>query len=85
RFNRTLEEEFLQLGNYIDDVESFNNLLGEWLIEYNFNRPHQSLGYLTPIEFLEEKKKFDKNKNICNNELDENEKVFTMYSTYTKI
>ena len=25
----------------------------EWLIEYNFNRPHQSLAYLTPIEHIE--------------------------------
>ena len=24
-----------------------------WLIEYNFNRPHQSLGYLAPIEYIE--------------------------------
>ena len=25
----------------------------EWLIEYNFNRPHQSLGYLAPVEYTE--------------------------------
>jgi len=55
RFNRTLEEEFLQKGNYIDDLEIFNPLLTEWLIEYNFNRPHQSLGYLTPMEVLHQK------------------------------
>ena len=55
RFNRTLEEEFLQIGNYIDDSEIFNSLLTEWLVEYNFNRPHQSLGYLTPMEFLAQK------------------------------
>ncbi|MBI4209443.1 MAG: transposase, partial [Deltaproteobacteria bacterium] len=23
----------------------------EWLIEYNFHRPHQALGYQTPIAF----------------------------------
>ncbi|MBU4561448.1 transposase, partial [bacterium] len=27
--------------------------LTKWLIEYNFNRPHQSLDYLTPIEYTE--------------------------------
>ena len=81
RFNRT-REEFLQLGNYIDDVKSFNNLLGEWLIEYNFNRPHQSVGYLTPIEFLEKKKGLDKNNNIWEDELDENEKFFTVLNLY---
>ncbi|MCM8818938.1 MAG: integrase core domain-containing protein, partial [Candidatus Omnitrophica bacterium] len=61
----------------------FNSLLGEWLIEYNFNRPHQSLGYLTPIEFLDEKRKFDKIKNMYKIESTENGKVFTIYSTYT--
>ena len=62
------------MGNYIDDLEVFNPLLTDWLIEYNcsllanqlfkgrdkvksgFNRPHQRLGYLTPMEFLEMKK-----------------------------
>ena len=52
RYNRTLDEEFLQMGHYIDDLEVFNPLLTEWLIEYNFKRPHQSLGYLTPMAFL---------------------------------
>ncbi len=27
--------------------------LTEWLIEYNFNRPHQSPGYLAPVEYIE--------------------------------
>jgi len=27
--------------------------LTEWLVEYNFERPHQSLDYLTPIEFTQ--------------------------------
>jgi len=40
RFNKTIEQEFVQMGHYIDDVELFNPLLTEWLIEYNFNRPH---------------------------------------------
>jgi transposase InsO family protein len=52
RFNRTLKEEFIQLGNFYPEPELFNPQLTEWLVEYNFNRPHQSLGYLTPIEFL---------------------------------
>ena len=73
RFNRTLEEEFLQMGNYIDDLEIFNPLLTDWLIEYNFNRPHQSLGYLTPMEFL----KMKKEKNLAG-------KVLPMYPTCTQ-
>ncbi|MCX6808970.1 MAG: integrase core domain-containing protein, partial [Candidatus Berkelbacteria bacterium] len=27
--------------------------LTEWLVEYNFERPHQTLDYLTPFEYLE--------------------------------
>ena len=51
RFNRTLKEEFLNLGNFNSDSEIFNQKLTEWLIEYNFGRPHETLGYKTPMEF----------------------------------
>ncbi len=30
RFNRTLQEEFLQMGNYIDDVDVFNPPVASW-------------------------------------------------------
>lgn len=53
RFNRTLQEEFIQLGHYTDDVLIFNQRLTEWLIEYSFVRPHQALGYDTPWEFYQ--------------------------------
>lgn len=52
RFNRTLQEEFIQLGNLTDDCTEFNRRLTEWLIEYNFRRPHQTLGYMSPINFI---------------------------------
>ena len=51
RFNRTLEEEFIQMGNMTDDCAVFNKNLTEWLVEYNFHRPHQSLGYEVPVEY----------------------------------
>lgn len=51
RFNRTLKDEFINLGNFTPDAVSFNQNLTEWLIEYNFRRPHQSLNYETPINF----------------------------------
>ena len=51
RFNRTLQEEFIQLGNFHSDPKVFNRKLTEWLIEYNFRRPHTALDYRTPIEF----------------------------------
>jgi len=51
RFNRTLEEEFLRQGNFHLDLQKFNQILTEWLVEYNFRRPHQALGYTPPINF----------------------------------
>jgi transposase InsO family protein len=51
RFNRTLQEEFLNQGNLNTDINIFNRKLTEWLVEYNFRRPHQALGYIPPINF----------------------------------
>jgi transposase InsO family protein len=53
RFNQTLEYEWLYNSNLSLDPEELNPRLSEWLIEYNFNRPHQSLGYLAPMEYIE--------------------------------
>ena len=50
RFNQTLQYEFIKLGNFHSDPEIFNPRLTEWLIEYNFKRPHQALNYQTPIK-----------------------------------
>jgi transposase InsO family protein len=60
RFNRTLQEEFIALGNMTTDIGIFNRNLTDWLIEYNFNRPHQTLDYLTPIEFTQKYSKVSK-------------------------
>ncbi|MCK5847875.1 MAG: transposase, partial [Caldisericia bacterium] len=70
RFNRTLKEEFIQLGNYTNNLNLFNRNLTEWLIEYNFHRPHQTLDYLAPIEFVQKhgkvSKKYSSNTNgVC--------------------
>ena len=53
RFNQTLRTEFIDLGNFTTNTIEFNKNLTEWLIEYNFHRPHQSLNYKTPIKFSE--------------------------------
>jgi putative transposase len=53
RFNQTLEYEWLYDCNLLLDPEELNPRLTEWLIEYNFNRPHQSLAYLSPIGYIE--------------------------------
>ena len=51
RFNKTLQEEFIAQGNFSIDVNRFNHSLTEWLVEYNFRRPHQALDYMPPINF----------------------------------
>jgi len=53
RFHETLEYEWLYNFNLSLDPEGLNPRLTEWLIEYNFNRPHQSLAYLSPVEYIE--------------------------------
>jgi len=39
--------------NPIAKYNRFNRKLTSWLIEYNFNRPHQNLDYLAPMEYIE--------------------------------
>lgn len=51
RFNRTLKEEFLYQKGFHPDPNIFNRKLTDWLVEYNAIRPHQSLDYLTPLEY----------------------------------
>ncbi len=53
RFNETLQYEWLYDCNLSLEPEELNPRLTEWLIEYNFHRPHQSLAYLTPIQYIE--------------------------------
>ena len=57
RFNRTVQEEFL---DYHEDLlwgdeanlALLNRKLGEWLLWYNGERPHEALGQRTPIAAL---------------------------------
>jgi len=54
RFNRTIQEEFVEMIDIgLEDVEEFNLRLLDWLIEYNNVRPHEALDYLTPLEYID--------------------------------
>lgn len=54
RFNRTLDEEFLQYHRALlrDDVPAFNEQLIDWLLWYNGERPHHALGQVAPFRYM---------------------------------
>jgi putative transposase len=50
RFNRTYREEVL--SSYLfDDLDEVRDITWEWLLSYNEERPHRSLGGLPPVVF----------------------------------
>ncbi|MDO8593493.1 MAG: integrase core domain-containing protein, partial [bacterium] len=53
RFNRTLSEDFIQhhLPLLRDDILQFNERMIDWLLWYNAERPHESLGMLSPLQY----------------------------------
>lgn len=70
RFNRTLQDEFIAMGNMTANCDSFNRKLTDWLVEYNFKRPHQTLGYAVPVEYHYQNQKvspmYPSSTNSCN-------------------
>ncbi|MDI6783004.1 MAG: integrase core domain-containing protein, partial [bacterium] len=52
RFIQTLLYEWFYVTAVSSDVDTLNTQLTEWLIEYNFHRPHQALNYLTPMQYI---------------------------------
>jgi putative transposase len=53
RFNRTISEEFIMYHRALlrDDPVTFNDELVKWLRWYNEERPHEALGFLSPMEY----------------------------------
>jgi putative transposase len=57
--NGTYRNEFL--NRYIfESLDEIRDITDDWLIEYNYKRPHSSLGGLPPKVFL------DQQQNIAN-------------------
>jgi transposase InsO family protein len=52
RANRTHTEEFYQVTPCSLEMKKLNRELRQWKNIYNTVRPHQALGYLTPLQFL---------------------------------
>ena len=70
RFNETLKYEWLYECNLTTDCNEFNRDITDWLVEYNFYRPHQTLDYFTTMEYIQ-------------NELESSDKVLPMWSART--
>lgn len=56
RAHRTHTEEFYEITDSTFDLDELRQELLEWERTYNTIRPHQALGYLTPLKFLEKQK-----------------------------
>ena len=56
RFNRTIQEEFILRNDEIYyDTPAMTRKLTKYLFWYNYQRPHSSLNYLSPMRFIETK------------------------------
>jgi|SRR5581483_6003683 len=54
RFNRTIQEEFILRNDEIYyDTKAMKRKLTKYLFWYNYQRPHRSLNYLSPVAFIE--------------------------------
>jgi len=54
RFNRTIQEEFILRNDEIYyDTKAMTRKLTKYLFWYNYQRPHRSLKYLSPMTFIE--------------------------------
>ena len=53
RFNRTIQEDFLEFNlHYLFTPRDFCIKLADWLVYYNCYRVHQSLGLVSPMDYL---------------------------------
>lgn len=55
RFNGTFRRDILN-AYIFKSIDELRNITEEWMYDYNYNRPHKSLNYQTPIEYLQSKK-----------------------------
>ena len=61
-FNGRLRDEFLSVNEFIK-MQDVREKLKAWQHGYNHHRPHNSLGHLTPSEFV--KKRSDQQRESC--------------------
>lgn len=56
RFNRTYREDVLDM-NIFENIHQVREKTEEFLEDYNYHHPHDSLGKMSPIEFMKPKSK----------------------------
>jgi transposase InsO family protein len=57
RSHLTDDLEFYRQGNMRDLIQNLLPLIKAWEYKYNHKRPHQSLNYLTPMQYFEKHRK----------------------------
>jgi len=56
RFNRTIQEQFVYWHiDYLDDILEFNRKLMQYLIWYNTEKAHRSIGNIPPLRYYIDK------------------------------
>ncbi len=65
RAHRTHSEEFYEVTESSFDLSELREELLKWEQVYNTVRPHQALGYLTPLKFLEQRKEYSGKEAMC--------------------
>ena len=65
RAHRTHTEEFYEVTASSFDLSELREELLEWEQVYNTIRPHQALGYVTPLKFLEQRKEYSGKEAMC--------------------
>ena len=54
RFNGTFRRDVLN-AYVFKSIKEVDDIVNEWMIDYNYNRPHKSLKNKTPMEYMTEK------------------------------
>jgi len=65
RAHRTHTEEFYEVTDGSFELLELTIWLSQWERIYNTARPHQALGYLTPLQFLEQWKQNQRREVMC--------------------
>ncbi len=64
RAHRPHTEEFYEVTEGSFDLSGLKDELLEWEGVYNTIRPHQALGYVTPLKFLEQRKENQRKEDV---------------------